>query len=93
MRTTIRMKEEVARRAKQFAARTKRTFTQVVEEAVIDFLGKPKRSGRRRRVVLPVAGDPTHKVTAEEIGRAIDAVDFDYDMKKIGGHAREDAGR
>ncbi|MBA3273450.1 MAG: hypothetical protein H0T11_06210 [Chthoniobacterales bacterium] len=66
MRTTIRMNEELARRAKQFAARTDRTFTQVVAEAVMELLAKGNHPKPRERIVLPTSGDASHRMTEEE---------------------------
>ena len=87
MRTTIRMNETIARRAKQYAARTNRSFTELVEEAVLTFMSQP--APKPRRINLPVAGDPQHKVTLEEIQAAIDETDAEFYMKKIGPpHAR-----
>lgn len=85
MRTTIRMNGELARRAKEFAAQRDRTFTQVVEDAVADYLARQAKPEARKRVVLPVGGDPRHKVTAEEILAAMERVDLEYDLKKLRG--------
>ncbi len=56
MRTTIRMNEELARRAKQYAHREGRTFTDLVEQAINEFLERPHAAKPRKRIVLPVAG-------------------------------------
>jgi hypothetical protein len=88
MRTTIRMNQAIARRAKQFAARTNRSFTRLIEEAVADFISRPP--ARNKRIDLPVAGDPKHKVSLADIRKAIDEEDLEYWKKMIGGrpHAR-----
>lgn len=85
MRTTIRMNSELARRAKEFASRHERTFTQLIEDAVADYLARQATLRSRKRITLPVGGDPRHKVTVEELKRAVEAADLEYDMKKIGG--------
>ncbi len=85
MRTTIRMSAELARRAKEFAAERERTLTQVIEDAVAEYLARQPRPAARKRVVLPVGGDPRHKVTAEEIRAAIERADVEYDLNKLRG--------
>lgn len=57
MRTTIRMNEELARRVKNYAARNKRTFTQVVEEALTNLLAPANQPTIRPRIVLPTSGN------------------------------------
>jgi len=55
MRTTIRLPEDLLKRAKRKAAAEDRTLTSLIEEglrAVVDERGKP---AKRRRVVLPVS--------------------------------------
>ncbi len=54
MRTTIRLRDELLRRAKRRAAEEQRTLTSIVEEGVSLVLARPV--GRRRtRVALPVS--------------------------------------
>ena len=84
MRTTIRMKPEVAKKATEFAAQTQQTFTQLIEHAVLDYIQRNGKVSRRKRVVFPVVGDPQHKVSAEELRQAINSADLEYDLKKIG---------
>lgn len=93
MRTTIRMTEELARRAKMYATRHDRTFTQVIEEAVTQLLAKPARPAAKKRTVLPTAGDPKHKVTKAQYLKAIAEADWEYDMKKLAGGTHETIGR
>jgi hypothetical protein len=55
MRTTVRLPEDLLKRAKRKAAAEDRTLTSLIEEglrAVVDERGKP---AKRRRVVLPVS--------------------------------------
>ena len=47
MRTTIRLDERLLRDAKQHAARTGRTLTSVIDEALRQFLAGAKRPPRR----------------------------------------------
>lgn len=54
MRTTIRINDELLKRAKKQAADEGRTLTSLVEDGLALVLLKPK-TGRRKRVVLPVS--------------------------------------
>ena len=54
MRTTIRLKDDLLRRAKKQAAAEGRTLTSLIEEGLTVILSKPKRS-RKGRVNLPVS--------------------------------------
>ena len=53
MRTTIRLDEHLLRQAKQFAARTGRTLTAVIEEALRQMLARTEKRPKRSRVTLP----------------------------------------
>ncbi len=64
MRTTIRMNEELSRRAHKFAHETSRTFTQLIEEAVTAFVSQSvEPKGKRKRITFPVSGDPKNRMT------------------------------
>jgi hypothetical protein len=54
MRTTIRLRPELLKRARKRAAEEDRTLTSVVEEGVALVLAKPAKR-RRGRVALPVS--------------------------------------
>ena len=54
MRTTIRIKDDLLKRAKKRAADEGRTLTSLVEEGLVLTLSKAK-AGRRKRVELPVS--------------------------------------
>lgn len=54
MRTTIRVRPELLKRAKKRAADANRTFTSLVEEGLALVLTRPVKTGRRR-VDLPVS--------------------------------------
>jgi hypothetical protein len=54
MRTTIRINDDLLKRAKKQAADEGRTLTSLVEDGLALVLLKPK-TGRRKRVVLPVS--------------------------------------
>ena len=53
-RVTIQLEPALLSEAKQFAARTQRTFAAVVEDALRVALYQPARHKRPRRVKLPV---------------------------------------
>jgi hypothetical protein len=54
MRTTVRINDELLRRAKKRAADEGRTLTSLIEDGLVLILAKPKE-GRRERVQLPVS--------------------------------------
>lgn len=55
MRTTLRVDDELLRRAKSYAARQGRSLTSVFEEALRRLLGESERHEERTRVELPVS--------------------------------------
>jgi len=54
MRTTVRINDDLLKRAKKRAAEEGRTLTSLVEEGLLLTLSKAK-SSRRKRVELPVS--------------------------------------
>ena len=54
MRTTIRIRDDLLKRAKQRAAEEGRTLTSLVEDGLLLVLSKAK-SGPRKRIELPVS--------------------------------------
>jgi hypothetical protein len=54
MRTTVRLRDDLLKRAKRRAAAEGRTLTSIIEEGVALVLAKP-RARRRERVELPVS--------------------------------------
>jgi hypothetical protein len=54
MRTTIRLRDELLKRAKRRAAEENRTLTSLVEEGVALVLARPRKK-RRPHVELPVS--------------------------------------
>ena len=54
MRTTVRLRDDLLKRAKKRAAEEHRTLTSLVEEGVTLVLGRPLQK-RRTRVELPVS--------------------------------------
>ncbi len=54
MRTTIRIRDDLLKRAKKRAADEGRTLTSLVEDGLVLVLAKAKAS-RRKRIALPVS--------------------------------------
>jgi hypothetical protein len=57
MRTTVRIDDQLLREAKQLAARTGRTLTAVVEDALRETLNRQRRPGRRDVELPTFRGD------------------------------------
>lgn len=53
MRTTIRLDAQLLAEVKQLAARTGRTLTAVIEDALRQMLARGKMPGKRSRLKLP----------------------------------------
>lgn len=53
MRTTVRLNEELLRSAKQHALVTKRTLTQLIQDAVIALMERERGAASPRVVTLP----------------------------------------
>jgi hypothetical protein len=56
MRTTIRLDDDLLARAKQLAARTGRTLTAVIEDALRAALAQSRPRRSRERIELPTFG-------------------------------------
>jgi hypothetical protein len=56
VRTTIRLDDQLLRDAKQLAARTGRTLTAVISDALREALAKSTEAPRRRPYKLPTFG-------------------------------------
>lgn len=53
MRTTVRLSEELLQSAKQHALATKRTLTQLIQDAVAALIERERGAASPRMVVLP----------------------------------------
>lgn len=53
MRTTIRLDQHLLREAKELAARTGKTLTAVIDDALRESLARYRSQRRRARVTLP----------------------------------------
>ncbi len=54
MRTTVRLDDDLLRAAKELAARTDRTLTSLIEDALREQLARQEAAPDRRRIELPV---------------------------------------
>ena len=70
MRTTVRMDDELLRRAKAIAAQRDTTLTAILEHALRDWLDRQRRAPRRPRVDLPVSRAGFEALSALDRGAA-----------------------
>lgn len=56
MRTTIRIDDQLLREAKEFAARSGRSLTSIIEDALRETLSRQRDSGQREPVRLVTVG-------------------------------------
>jgi hypothetical protein len=56
MRTTIRIDDQLLKEAKQLAARTGKSLTAVIEEALRESLSRQREFRKRKRVILTTFG-------------------------------------
>jgi putative antitoxin of VapBC-like toxin-antitoxin system len=77
MRTTIHLPDELLAEAKQAAASSRRTLTQVIEDALRESLARRKRRGRDQPLKLPVFGEGGLQpgVDLDDMSALIDAMD------------------
>ena len=71
MRTTIRINENLLKRAKKVAADEGRTLTSLVEDGLALILAKPKAK-RRERVELPVSKATGGVIPGIDLNRSSD---------------------
>ena len=83
MRTTIRLNEELARRAKDFAHDSGRSFTDLVAEALSSYIARPKAPLPRKPIVLPTSGNPHGKKITDKQYRAIIEKTDEDEAKRI----------
>ena len=71
MRTTVRLRDDLLKRAKRRAAEEGRTLTSIIEEGVALVLAKP-RARRRERVELPVSSATGGVLHGVDLNRSTD---------------------
>ena len=80
MRTTVRMEDELLRRAKAIAAQRDTTLTAILEQALREWLDRQRRSRRRPRVDLPTSsagGGLLPGVTLDDSADLLDRMERD----------------
>jgi hypothetical protein len=82
MRTTIRIKPELARRAKAYAHETNRTFTELVEDVLTDLLDWSSLSPSKLPELTVVGGDEV--ITTEALEKAIKQMDLEDGLRRLG---------
>jgi hypothetical protein len=71
MRTTVRIKDDLLRRAKKRATEEGRTLTSLIEDGLALVLTSPKMP-RRKRVVLPVSDASGGVLPGVDLNRSAD---------------------
>jgi hypothetical protein len=71
MRTTIRLRDELLKRAKKRAADEQRTLTSLIEEGVALVLARPARR-RRGHIALPVSRASGGVMPGVDLNRSTD---------------------
>lgn len=71
MRTTVRLRDDLLRRAKRRAAEEGRTLTSIIEEGVALVLARP-RDRRRERVEIPVCSATGGVLEGVDLNRSSD---------------------
>jgi hypothetical protein len=82
MQTTLRIKDDVYRRAKAKAGELGLSLTRFLEEAVEDRLTKLEERPARR-IVLPVSSVSGPLLNDEELRKRVEAADLDYDRSQL----------
>ncbi len=84
MQTTLRLDDELYRRAKAAAAEQGLSLTKLVEEAIRDRLDRAVPSSRRRRLRLPVSTATGGLAPGfSDLQEAIEAADLTADLRQM----------
>lgn len=75
MRTTVRINDDLLKRAKKLAGDEGRTLTSLVEEGLTLLLVQPKATPRKR-VILPESGDTGGVLPGVDLNRSCDLEDL-----------------
>lgn len=71
MRTTVRLRDDLLKRAKKRAAEEGRTLTSIIEEGVTIVLSSPVEAGRER-IELPVSSASGGTLPGVDLNRSSD---------------------
>ena len=77
------MNEELARRAKQYARRKGRTFTDIVADAVSEFIARPENREPRKKITLPTSGNINGKKFTHAEYRAMTDRMYEEEAERI----------
>ncbi len=82
MRTTIRLKDELFEEAKIHALKTKKSFTELVHDALTVYLAKENSKQSPRKIVLPTfkGGETKPNVDLNDNSRLLDIMEADDPM-------------
>jgi len=83
MQTTLRINDDIYRRAKAKSGEMGLSLTRFFEEAVEERLASLEQRSATR-IVLPVSSVSGPALTDEELRRRIEAADLEYDFTKVG---------
>jgi hypothetical protein len=75
MRTTVRLRNDLLKRARERAAADGRTLTSLIEEGLVRVLEEP-RPGRARKVALPVSRARGGLLAGVDLNRSGDLEDL-----------------
>jgi len=75
MRTTVRLSEELLRKAKKKAAEKGETLTSLIEEGLRIVLADPHRARLRAHVQLPISGASGGTLPGIDLNRSSDLED------------------
>jgi hypothetical protein len=83
MQTTLRLNDDLYRRAKAAAAEQGMSLTRLVEEAIRDRLDRPASSPRKKRLRLPVSTAAGGLAPGfSELQEAVAAADLAADLRQ-----------
>lgn len=82
MQTTLRINDEIYRRAKSKSSELGLSLTRFFEEAVEERLTRLEERPAKR-IVLPVSPVSGQPMSDEEFRRRVEAADLDYDLSKL----------
>lgn len=77
-RTTVRLPDELIRRAKRKASAEGRTLTALIEEGLRRVVADRPAPGKRRRVVLPVSSATGGQLPAIDMSAYQEMEDMEY---------------
>ncbi len=76
MRTTIDLDDDLLRRAKEFAARHRRTLTSLVEDALAELLGRARPGPAGGSIRLKTSSRPPGTCPGVDLDRTTDLLDL-----------------